>query len=164
MIDKEKQRAVPIEELRKKFFYDEASGKLYRAPVEVGCSGKDGRKTLNINNRHYQLHRVIWAVHHGEWPDQFIDHIDGDPSNNKIENLRLSTPSENQQNRKIQSNNRSGYKGVSVHSDNRERPYRASIMVKGERINLGMFHTPQEAHQVYCEAANKHHGEYARFS
>ena len=79
----------------------------------VVCSPTTGKYTyISIYGKRYPAHRLAWLYIYGEWPPDQIDHIDGEPSNNRLDNLRLATNSENQQNRKIASNNTSGAKGV----------------------------------------------------
>lgn len=66
-----------------------------------------------LSGHHLYAHRVIWALHIGSLPTNHIDHANGDRSDNRIENLREATRSENQRNRKIPANNSSGALGVS---------------------------------------------------
>jgi len=87
-----------------------------------------------------------------------IDHRDGDPSNNRWNNLRRATPSQNNANRRLQQNNAWGLKGVSRH---RSR-WRASIRKDRRTHHLGVFSTPQAAHAAYVAAARKLFGEFAR--
>ena len=91
-----------------------------------------------------------------------IDHIDGNPSNNAIANLRLATSSQQKQNKRVQSNNRSGLKGAFYHACRKGKKWRSQIKVGDKLIFLGYFHTPEEAHAAYCEAAREYFGEFAR--
>jgi DNA-directed RNA polymerase subunit RPC12/RpoP len=77
----------------------------------VGSYDKLGYKKTKIKGKTYSIHRLIWIYHFG-YSDMDIDHIDHNTSNNKIENLRLVTHRENCQNRKLRSDNTSGYNGV----------------------------------------------------
>lgn len=160
-VKKADRKDITVDYLKDKYFHDPETGKVFRRQHEVGTVAGKGA-VLGIKNRNYQLHRIIWALHYGEIPDGLIDHIDGNPFNNKISNLRIATHSQNQMNRKRQSNNQSGFKGVSVQGGNRKFPYRASIMANGKRVGLGTFKTPEEAHEAYCQAAVKMHGSFAR--
>ncbi|EBY0956393.1 HNH endonuclease, partial [Salmonella enterica subsp. enterica serovar Kentucky] len=79
------------------------------------CSSinSDGYLMIMINGKAYPAHRLAWLIVYGTMPDGFIDHINRVRTDNRISNLRLVTHSENMQNRKIQKNNKSGYRGVS---------------------------------------------------
>lgn len=108
-------------------------------------------------------HRLAWAYVHGAIPDNVeIDHVDGDPSNNRIENLRLASSSEQKRNKKVQSNNRSGLKGAYYHAIHKGKKWRTQIKVGDSLIFLGYFETAQEAHEAYGLAARTHFGEFAR--
>jgi len=96
----------------------------------------------------------------GEWPKGEIDHIDLDRANNKWENLREATHSENSANRRVRSDNILGLKGVAF--DKTRGEYRAYIGVNGKRIHLGYSDCPAAAHMAYVVAANKAFGEFAR--
>jgi len=119
-----------------------------------GCVNKStGYIRVKINNKKYQYHRVVYYIHNNGWDiddtcrDNIIDHIDRNPSNNNIENLRVVT---NQQN--LWNQDRKGY---SFHKTNRK--YRARIMVDGKDKHLGLFENPEDAHQAYVEAKKKYH-------
>lgn len=89
-----------------------------------------------------------------------IDHVDGDPLNNQRENLRPASDSQNQHNKGKQRNNTSGYKGV--WRDRKSGMWRAQIAAFGKSVGLGSYTTPERAHEAYCFAATKMHGEFAR--
>jgi len=102
------------------------------------------------------MHRVIMGI-----PTDFeVDHIDGNGLNNRKENLRLVSRSQNQSNRKVSSLSLSGLKGVSPYR--RNGTWHARISVNGKRICLGYYKTPEAAHAAYCEASQKFHGIYGR--
>lgn len=108
-------------------------------------------------------HRLAWIYVHGMTiGGAEIDHIDGNPSNNAIANLRLATSSQQKQNRRVQSNNRSGLKGAYYHACHKGKKWRSQIKVGNRLIFLGYFHTPEEAHEAYCQAAKEHFGQFAR--
>ena len=92
--------------------------------------------------KHY-AHRVIWAIVYDEWPRADVDHIDGDPRNNRIENLRNVSHRINMRNAKKQKNNTSGYNGV--HWDKRDGMWCAKITISGHTTRLGLFFDMQEA-------------------
>ena len=106
-----------------------------------------------------QAHRVAWCVYHGEWPEYHLDHINRDRSDNRIANLRVCDYHENNQNRGMLSNNRSGYKGVSW--NRRTGSWRVSIRFNGERITMEGFSCPLKAAEAYDALALDLHGEFA---
>jgi len=112
-----------------------------------------------IFNRLYRAHRVIWAMHTGAWPVEHVDHINGDSLDNRIENLRAVSQAQNSWNSKTRSNNTSGYKGVSW--DKKYSKWGSTINKYNKHYFLGYFDCPEKAHQAYCKAAKKMHGEYA---
>jgi len=114
---------------------------------------------FNYKKVDYQAHRVAWLYVYGCYPDNCIDHINGINTDNRIENLREATISQNLHNRGPNKSNTTGYKGVTFNK--REKKYKAAIGVNGRRICLGSFDCPKEAHKAYCKAANNLHGEFA---
>jgi hypothetical protein len=108
-------------------------------------------------------HRLAWIYVHGQTiGGAEIDHKDGDPRNNAIENLRLATSSQQKQNRKVQSNNRSGLKGAYYHAAHKGKKWRSQIKVGDQLIFLGYFQSPEEANAAYRSAAVSYFGEFAR--
>lgn len=95
----------------------------------------------------YYAHRVAWAMHYGEWPDKLIDHIDGNPLNNRISNLRCVPMQENARNAKLASGkvrqNKTGCPGIWW--DEKRRKYQAAIHVNRRKIYLGRFEDLGEA-------------------
>ena len=111
----------------------------------------------------FAAHRLAWIYVHGiQIGGAEIDHIDGDPSNNAIANLRIATSSQQKQNRRVQSNNRSGLKGAYYHAAHKGKKWRSQIKVGDTLIFLGYFHTAEEAHAAYGAAAVEYFGEFAR--
>lgn len=93
-------------------------------------------------------------------PGEEVDHIDGNKLNNTRGNLRIASNAENKMNRDKQSNNTSGYKGVSFHK--KYKKWRAIIGIQGKSIHLGYFSDAVEAAKAYDDSARKYHGEFAR--
>jgi hypothetical protein len=103
-------------------------------------------------------HRLIWEHVHGAIPDGMqVDHINGDSSDNRIANLRLTTPKENTENqhRPRSDNTTSGVKGVTKRSDS--NTWRAQIGHNGKRIHIGGFKTIADAQAAYAAAAAQLH-------
>lgn len=152
-------------ELKKYLHYDPITGLFTRIRsttnnVKVGdiCSHKcdKGYLRFRVNKVLYRAHRLAWLYMTGEMPKNFIDHINGDRSDNRFCNLREVTNAENAQNRRIQQKGgKSGLLGVSF--DKKTKKYRSRITVDGKTINLGFFETPQEAHSVYLDSKRKLH-------
>lgn len=117
-------------------------------------------RAVKIFGRTYKEHRLAWFYIHGEWPPEMVDHVDGDPTNNKIANLRLATRKQNAANRKVDRKHSVGLKGVS-RSGNR---FYAKIYFEEKLRALGGYATAEEAHAAYCMAAKKLRGEFARFA
>lgn len=113
---------------------------------------------IKIDKRLYQAHRLAWLMVHGQLPDSDIDHADGDSENNRFDNLRECSMSQNKANSKTYKNNKSGYKGV-FRVGNK---YRVSVQKDRKRVNLGRFDTPEEAAEAYELASRKMFGEFAR--
>ena len=103
-------------------------------------------------------HRIVWLYMTGVWPSQDIDHINGDGLDNRWSNLRLATRSENAANSGLYSSNTVGFKGVSRHRGG----YQAHIGIDGRVKALGVFKTPDEAHDAYMKEARRVFGEFAR--
>ena len=103
-------------------------------------------------------YRVAWAIHYGAWPEAFLDHINGDESDDRIANLREATHAENMRNRKTHSHSGTGVKGVFQDGQR----FGACISVNGVRTSLGGFSSIAEASAAYTAAANLLHGEFAR--
>jgi len=124
---------------------------------EAGAVIPNGRLYLQVDGKKHLVHRVIWFLHYGECP-QFLDHIDGNPLNNRIENLRPATKAQNAMNRKVMSNNVTGVKGVYPHG----KKFVASICIDGKNNYLDTFATPELAQTAYIAQAKHHFKEYAR--
>lgn len=136
---------------------DEISAYNWSYHAKTGFCTKKNYKTL-------YMHRLITKC-----PDFLVvDHIDGDKRNNLRSNLRICTQSQNTKNQKIPKNNKSGYKGVSfdtwAYKKNLRKCWIARIKVNRKGINLGRFLTPEEAANVYNEAAVKYFGEFANLN
>jgi len=129
----------------------------------AGSADKKGYRLIGISGKTYKAHRLAWLYMTGTLPSKQIDHIDGEKSNNRFSNLREATNAQNQSNRPVSQNSKSGYKGVYLVKWNRERPWMAQIKVMGKDTYLGVFKTKELAHAAYCKAAEKHHGDFAHY-
>jgi hypothetical protein len=142
--------------------FDYEDGKLYwkgRCNKEAGSVGNRGYRCICINYRKYMAHRLIWIMH-GNDPVEMLDHIDGDQLNNKIENLRPVTNSQNQRNQKLRKDNTSGIKGVSWL--NAHKRWAGQVWHKGKLYRAGYFKDKDECAAAVRELREKLHGEFAR--
>jgi len=126
-----------------------------KAGIEAG-SIATGYRTIKVLKKRYQAHRLAWLYVYGEMPLKLIDHINGNPLDNRIVNLREATNYENSQNiYKPQTNNTSGFLGITYMP--KKKKWRAKITVEGKRLSLGYYKTPEDAHKAYIEAKRKYH-------
>ena len=125
----------------------------------AGTLDTNGYHKIMINYKYAGVHRLIFLFHHGFLP-KYIDHIDGNKSNNKICKLRECSHVQNCQNRKKSTRNTSGYKGVSWHI--RHKKYIASIQIDGKLKYLGSFEKAIDAYSAYTKAALNYYGDFAR--
>lgn len=126
----------------------------YQAGTTAGTVDRDGYVKIGILKRNYFAHRLAWFYITGEFPKLDIDHIDGDRKNNKFSNLRVVSKAINRQNRRTaQSCNKTGLLGVSV---NRNK-YRAKIYLNKKAICIGVYDTPEEAHEAYLAKKREIH-------
>ena len=138
--------------LKELLHYDSATGLFTRRATEkqAGTKRADGYIKIGFDGRQTYAHRLAWLYVHGVLPT-CIDHIDRNPSNNRIANLRAVSCSGNQHNRVKQRNNTSGYKGVIYFR--RTGRWRANIYVNDVNHYLGYFATAEEANAAYQNAA-----------
>lgn len=100
---------------------------------------------IRIDRALILVHRLIWVLHYGEWPKGELDHINGDKFDNRIENLRDCTKSENMRNQKLRSDSTSGFPGVHFCKDKKNKPWVARIGMNRRWKTLGYFATREEA-------------------
>lgn len=126
---------------------------------KAGTLTQDGRLTITIHSKIFAAHRLIFLMHHN-WLPKEIDHVDTNPLNNKIENLRPATRSENSSNRGLMRNNTSGVKGVSWHKYSNK--WEASCQINKKRVKLGCFVSIEEAEKAVKSVREQLHGSFAR--
>lgn len=123
----------------------------------AGTTNAEGYVSIKFKGTIYKAHRLAWFYCFEEWPNGYIDHIKGDPSDNRLDNLREANVAESNFNRGIRKTNKIGYKGVSLHACGK---YVAQIQVNRKKVNLGLYTTPEEAHSVYLEKAKECFGTF----
>ena len=155
---------ITQDELKKVLSYNPDTGDFYwinkpnkklPAGYKAGCS-KSGYVRIHYKDYAYGAHRLAWLYMYGEHPKHLIDHINGDPLDNRIANLREATTFENAQNiKKPQKNNSHGTLGISYVPN--KKLWRARIGVNGKRIYIGKYKSQEDAAQAYLEAKRKYH-------
>lgn len=152
-------QTLSAERARDIFAYDPLTGAFThrcgpRIGRPAGSTNALGYVCLSNRANRWLAHRVAWLMVHGNWPANLIDHVNGDPSDNRIENLREADKRLNAENRRhAQSNNSSGMLGVK----HQHGKYQAVIRGAGVTTHLGTFDTPDEAHQAYLTAKRELH-------
>lgn len=121
-------------------------------------TGTHGYRNGSIFATWHLAHRIIWAMTNGRWPEEDIDHIDGNRTNNAISNLRSVSRHENTKNLSRRLSNTSGVPGVTWNK--RAKKWRASIKVAGKFIYLGYFDDLETAAEIR-KAAETRHGFHA---
>jgi hypothetical protein len=144
------------------YWYED--GELFRKVVSnqqsiyVGSVNSSGYVQFEHKQKTHMLHRVVWEFHNGPIPaGGQIDHIDRDPLNNRIENLRLCTQSQNQINSKVPANNTTGYKGVLKTPNGK---FQARLGYNGKKLYLGLFSTAEEAAECVRLKSLELYGEF----
>jgi len=157
----------PVPDIAKdRLDYDPETGaliwKLCKHPShqgkEAGFINSSGYIAIKLDNVRHMAHRIAWYIHTGKQPI-FIDHINGNRTDNRISNLRSVTHAENMKNRSRMKRRKHDLP-EGVHRS--KKRYTAQIMVDYRRIYLGHYKTPEEAHQAYLAARKEHFGAYHR--
>ncbi len=137
--------------VKRLFDYDETLGHLLHK-VDKGHNKVKGKvahnnqstcSTVSINDKTYLAHRIIWLWYYGYLPENFIDHVDRNPHNNKIDNLREASNQCNQRNTGNPKDNTSGVKGVYWHK--KRNKWKAEIRINGKGLYLGSYESFTDA-------------------
>jgi len=123
----------------------------------AGSVTKDGYIYVRVGQKQYPGHRIAWFLHYGQQPEGNLDHRDNNPANNRINNLRLATSKENNQNVGKTSRNTSGVKNVYWN----QNAWIVRLRVNGKITYFGRFQNLFEAREHAIEMRGLHHGEFA---
>ena len=118
----------------------------------AGSLETQGYRQVKFKGKEYKVHRVIWLITYGAWPEKGIDHINGIRDDNRLINLREANQSENSQNRKAYSN--TGVSGVTL---TKKGYYRAKLIINGRRVLGTTFKNFEAAVAAVTEAKKKYH-------
>lgn len=158
---------LTLDRLHQLLKYDPETGNLIwqvtksaKAPAGsiAGSVNAKGHVNLQIDKKMYAAHQLVFMYHFGYIPDE-IDHIDKIKTNNRIENLRECTSSQNKGNIGLLRSNTTGYRGVSFNKQSGK--YHAQIKIHGVQTYLGRADTAEQAALIYNQAAKEHFGEFA---
>lgn len=133
------------------------SRKLKKSTI-AGFNSTQGYKKVTFNKETYYIHQIVFLMHHGYIPE-IVDHIDRNPSNNRIENLRASNKSLNACNSKLRSDNSSGHRGVAWSKVSKK--WQVYLHLKNRYKHLGLFNDFELACLVADESRRLYYGEHA---
>ncbi len=161
-----KSNTLTQERLQELLHYDPETGvftwRISRgrsvAGSRAGAINHHGYSQIQIDGVIYRAHNLAWLYVNGSFPTISLDHANCVKSDNRLDNLRVATNSQNGANYRVTRRNKSGYKGVTT----LKRGYCAKIMVAGDLRYLGFFKSPIDAARAYDSAAVDAFGEYAR--
>ena len=168
---KKKMSRPTCEQLRSLFRYDSKTGNLIRrvstnSNTKVGdIAGRitsAGYRQVSVHGKKYVAHHLVWVYHYGEWPKDQLDHINRIRDDNRIENLREATRTQNSFNRLSYKGSKSKYKGVSIHKTSGK--WCAYYQASGDSKWLGLFDTEEAAAEAYKKATEKLHKEFANYT
>ena len=152
-------RIVDVNKLKQLLAYDPLTGVFTRLRTGALADRQhtDNYRAVKVGGGLYLSHRLAWLFVYGKWPAGEIDHVNGDRTDNRIQNLRVVTRAENNQNiRTAKRNNKSsGLLGVTHILRNNK--WRAQIMVARKKLHIGLYDSPQDAHNAYVETKRRLH-------
>lgn len=125
----------------------------------AGTINVHGYRMVTFYGKKFKTSRLAFLIQTDAWPPDIAEHKNADRADDRWENLRQATQSQNMCNKSTMSNNKLGIKGV---CQNKNGTFSAYICMRGKRKNLGTFVTSALAKSAYDDAAKEWHGEFAR--
>lgn len=125
----------------------------------AGCAGDKGYTLVTLKGVQYMAHIIVFFLHEGKWPTEMIDHINGNRGDNRPENLREATASENSCNSKTSSRNSSGVKGVSWNT--RKGKWKVRVTKAGKCHFGGWFDCLEDATAKANSMRESLHGDFS---
>lgn len=159
---------LTVERVREFLDYDPKSGIFkwrkdkgtVRSGSIAGSKVANGYVLIRLDKCQVFAHRLAWFYIYGEWPNEQVDHINGNREDNTLSNLRLASQSQNSCNGVLRSTNTSGYRGVSWSKE--KGKWVARIVKDRKQHVLGYFASKEEAYYAYLKAARELHGEFGK--
>ena len=154
---------LPCEKVKELFDYQDGElfwkkpGPNKRTDRPAGAVNRDGYRRIKYMYKLYAVHRLVWT-YHGNDPVDFIDHINGDVLDNRIENLRAATHSQNCMNRRLRFDSKSGVKGVTW----KKNKWHACVTLDYKVYSAGYFDNKEDAIAAVDKLRKELHGEFAR--
>jgi hypothetical protein len=166
------RQPITVEQAREALDYDPVTGRIVwkwrsDAPKHINLqyAGKpaghlDRKGYLMLCFKYHRIlaHRMAWFLHHGKWPPVFLDHINGNPIDNRITNLRPATRRENARNMRPHADNKFGVKNICMIRGR----YRVRVHKDGRPAYVKMFDTLDAAKAARAEVIKHLHGDFAR--
>lgn len=145
------KETIEVSSLLNSHQYDATTGlvmRIFKTKTKIlSCKSDEGYVVTRIKGKHILVHRLAWALYHGEWPDGIVDHINGIKEDNRIENLRICSIRINKINTTC---NRNGNKFGCFYSK-RQNKWVSRIRIGNSRKHIGSFDTRIEAHNAYLK-------------
>jgi len=168
-IDRERESQMSRSQVSSQLHYNPDTGEFIRKQgrnrgLPAGYPNQKGRNRILVLGKVFLGSRLAWLLYYGEWPEKTVDHINGNPADDRIANLRLASESEQQWNKGVNRNNTSGVKGVSFNKRRNEAglsPWEVYITVYYKRIHIGFFNDLEDAVNARREAAMNYHGDFS---
>lgn len=152
--------------VRERLSYDSTNGEFRWLTTSIfnpsfvgkvaGTVDRHGYRMISLHGSMFFAHRLAWLYVYGEWPIGVIDHINGIPGDNRIENLRDTTQALNVQNQRLpKRGSKTGFIGVSW--DGQRRKFYSQISLNGKSHKLGRFDRAEDASAAYWDAKRRLH-------